>query len=229
MAILTDIEDKHRQGRKTLAILIDPDKPLTPPIAERVKRLSDMGLQVDMILLGGSTGRLSHTTAIDEAHSMGLPVLLFPGNAEQLTNQADGVLLPSVISGRNAEMLIGAHVRAARQLQALKREIIPIGYILLDGGTDSSVMKVSGTQPLAQDKKEEIVSTAIAGELTGKRLIYLEAGSGARMPVREDVIRCVREAVSLPLIVGGGLRTCKAIETAWQAGADMVVIGNGLE
>lgn len=229
MAILTTIEQYHQQGRKALAILVDPDKPLKPAIRERVERLRQMGLNADVILSGGSTGCLTDTSAINEAHALGLPVLLFPGNDNQLTNEADAVLLPSVISGRNAEMLIGAHVKAARQLKAINLEIIPLGYILIDGGTESSVIRVSNTLPIRRENEEEIVNTAIAGQLLGKRVIYLEAGSGALYPVCEETIRKVREMISIPLMVGGGIRTKEDVEKAWKAGADMVVIGNGLE
>ncbi|MCQ2347366.1 MAG: geranylgeranylglyceryl phosphate synthase family protein, partial [Paludibacteraceae bacterium] len=157
------------------------------------------------------------------------PAVLFPGNAEQLTEAADALLLPSVISGRNAEMLIGAHVRAAKQIQALDIEVIPMGYILVNGGKESSVSKVSGTQPIPQENIEEIVQTAIAGELLGKQVIYLEAGSGAIVPVQQEVIKAVRQAVRVPLLVGGGIKTKAMAEQAWLSGADIVVIGNGLE
>ena len=229
MAVLDNIVSLHQHGKKGLAMLVDPDKPNTSSICERVNKLAQQGLHAQMVLIGGSTGRLTDTKLFEEVRQAGLPTVLFPGNAEQLTEAADALLLPSVISGRNAEMLIGAHVRAAKQIQALDIEVIPMGYILVDGGKESSVSKVSGTQPIPQENIEEIVQTAIAGELLGKQVIYLEAGSGAIVPVQQEVIKAVRQAVRVPLLVGGGIKTKAMAEQAWLSGADIVVIGNGLE
>lgn len=229
MAVLDNIVSLHQYGKKGLAMLVDPDKPNTASICERVNKLAQQGLHAQMVLIGGSTGRLTDTKLFEEVRQAGLPAVLFPGNAEQLTEAADALLLPSVISGRNAEMLIGAHVRAAKQIQALDIEVIPMGYILVDGRKESSVSKVSGTQPIAQENIEEIVQTAIAGELLGKQVIYLEAGSGAIVPVQQEVIKAVRQAVRVPLLVGGGIKTKAMAEQAWLSGADIVVIGNGLE
>lgn len=213
----------------TLAILVDPEKSTTPALRERVGRIRMLGLDVNCVLLGGSTGALTDEHIFDEAHELGLPVILFPGNPSQLSRRAKGMLLPLVISGRNAEMLIGQHVRAAREIRALSIPVIPMGYILLDGGKPSSAARTSETQPISQMDHDLIVRTAMAGEITGLGAIYLEAGSGAVNPVKEEVIRAVRETVGLPIIVGGGLRSREAIEHAWQAGADMVVVGNSLE
>lgn len=188
-----------------------------------------LGLSVDYILLGGSTGALTDLSIFDEAQELGLPVLLFPGNASQLSSRAAGLLLPLVISGRNADALIGFHVAAAREIRALSIPVLALGYILLDGGIISSTMRVSQTNPISQFDRDLILRTAIAGELTGLGALYLEAGSGAPSPVSTDIIRAVRETVSLPLIVGGGIHSREGVEAAWQAGADMVVIGNALE
>lgn len=211
-----------------LAILIDPDKSAVS-LSERVERLRVLGLTPDLVFLGGSTGALTSTAVFDEAKMLHLPVWLFPGNADQLSEQADALLLPAVISGRNAEMLIGRHVAAAQRIQALHIPVYPMGYILVDGGTTSSVQRVSQTRPIPRTEVETIVNTALAGELLGQRFTYLEAGSGAAYPVPLEVISKVRQAVHTQLIVGGGIRTKTLVEQSWQAGADIVVIGNALE
>lgn len=213
----------------SLAVLIDPEKPLQPSLRERVGRVRMCGLDVTCVLLGGSTGGLRDEQVFDEALELGLPVYLFPGNPSQLSGKAQGLLLPLVISGRNAQMLIGQHVQAAREICALNIPVIPMGYMLLDGGRQSSAARTSETQPILQQDRDLIIRTALAGQLTGLKAIYLEAGSGALQPVREDNIRAVRDAVTLPLIVGGGLRSREAVERAWEAGADLVVVGNSLE
>lgn len=215
-------------SRPRLAILVDPEKP-QPTLRQRLERLAAWQLMPDMVLLGGSTGAMDNIETIHEAHQLGLPVVLFPGNPQQLSAEADELLLPQVISSRNAEMLIGQHVEAAHTIRQLGIDICPLGYILIDGGRETTVQRISDSRPLPQDDIDLVVRTAIAGELTGCQAIYLEAGSGALQPVRSTLIRAVREAVRLPLIVGGGLRTSEAIQSAWQAGADIVVIGNMLE
>ncbi len=211
-----------------LAILIDPDKPAVS-LSQRIERLQQMGLTPDLIFLGGSTGSLCSTAIFDEAAALHLPVWLFPGNANQLSARADALLLPIVISGRNAEMLIGRHVAAAQQIQALHIPVYPMGYILIDGGKKTSVQQESQTQPIPPENVSLIVNTALAGEQLGQQYTYLEAGSGATVPVPVEVIKAVRETVHTQLIVGGGLRTKTLVEQAWQAGADIVVIGNALE
>ncbi len=211
-----------------IAILIDPQKQ-TPSLTERVAKLKNLGLTPDLVLLGGSTGVLSTEHFFDEAKGLSLPVWLFPGNEEQLSPRADALLLPVVISGRNPEMLIGKHVAAARKIQALHISVIPMGYILIDGGKVTSVQKVSGTTPLNPQDKEAIVATALAGEQLGQKATYLEAGSGAICPVPTDIIQSVREQVSTLLLVGGGIKSREAVLSAFAAGADIVVIGNLLE
>lgn len=211
-----------------IAILIDPDKQGLS-LSERVAKLGALGLSPDLVLLGGSTGVLDSETAFDQARALGLPVWLFPGNEYQLSPRAERLLLPVLISGRNPQLLIGKHVEAARKIQALDMPVTPMGYILIDGGNIPSVQKVSETEPLPPTDIETIVSTAIAGELLGQQAIYLEAGSGALHPVPTAVIAAVRKAISATLIVGGGLRSRQAINEAFAAGADIVVIGTALE
>lgn len=211
-----------------IAILIDPDKQ-GPSLSERVAKLSALGLSPDLILLGGSTGVLDSETVFDQARALGLPVWLFPGNEYQLSPQAENLLLPVLISGRNPQLLIGKHVEAARKIRTLGIPVTPMGYILIDGGNIPSVQKVSETEPLSPTDVETIVSTSIAGELLGQQAIYLEAGSGALYPVPTKVIAAVRKEINIPLIVGGGLRSQQTINDALTAGADIVVIGTALE
>lgn len=211
-----------------IAILIDPDKQ-RPSLSERLAKLSALGLSPNLVLLGGSTGVIDSESVFDQARDLGLPVWLFPGNEYQLSPRADRLLLPVLISGRNPQLLIGKHVEAARKIRALDIPVMPMGYILIDGGTIPSVQRVSETEPLLREDIETIVSTAIAGELLGQQAIYLEAGSGALHPVPPKVIAAVRKEINATLIVGGGLRSRQAIEDAFAAGADIVVIGTALE
>lgn len=211
-----------------IAILIDPEKQ-TPSLTERVTKLKNLGLTPDLVLLGGSTGGVSSEDLFDEAKTLSLPVWLFPGNENQLSPCADALLLPVVISGRNPDMLIGRHVAAAGKIQALHIPVIPMGYILIDGGKVTSVQQVSGTEPLNPQDKEAIVATALAGEQLGQKATYLEAGSGAIYPVPTSIIQSVREQVNTLLLVGGGIKNKQAVLSAFAAGADVVVIGNLLE
>lgn len=212
----------HRQH--LLAVLLDPDKPrsLTPDGA-------------DMVLVGGST--MAHPEEVtgyvralrSEMGENCPPLVLFPGDSSQLSSEVDAMLYLSVVSGRNPEYLIGQHVRSARAVRQSGVETIPTGYILLDGGTRYTTLCVTGTEPLSMEDTETIVDTALAAEMLGMRLIYLEAGSGAERPVPAQVIRAVAEAVHIPVIVGGGLRSKEAVRLAFEAGATMVVVGNYLE
>ena len=158
-----------------------------------------------------------------------IPVILFPGNPLQISSNADALLLLSLISGRNPELLIGHQVLAAPELKRSKLEIIPTGYMLIEGGKLTSVNYMSQTLPIPSDKTDIAVSTAIAGEMLGMKLIYLEAGSGATEPVSVNMIKKVSDNVDLPVIVGGGIRDAKAASERCRAGADIIVVGNGFE
>ena len=161
--------------------------------------------------------------------SLDVPVILFPGDYSQLTDKADAMLLLNLTSGRNAEYLIGQHVRAALRIAKSGLEVIPTGYILIDGGRATSVEYVSGTRPIPSDKPELAVATALAGELLGLKATYLEAGSGAERAVAVDTIKAVRAATEGILIVGGGIRSAEGVEAAYRAGADIVVVGTAIE
>ncbi len=215
---------------KALALLLDPEK------ADLSRLPITADARPDYIFVGGSTG--GDTTAFVKTlkeklsifnFQFSIPIILFPGNAEQFSAEADAVLFLSLLSGNNPEYIVGQQIRSARRIRDSRVDCIPTAYILIDGGVETSTMRVTGTQPLPPSDLQTIVDTSIAAQLMGKQLIYLEAGSGALHPVPEEVIRAVRAAVSLPLIVGGGIRTPEQMNRAYQAGADIVVIGNHFE
>ena len=190
----------------------------------------ESGCKPDMFLVGGSLTKVNPEGLVLELkENFDIPVILFPGSLLQLTGKADGILFISLISGRNPELLIGNHVLAAPYLKKAGTGIIPTGYILVNCGIRTSVEYMSQTEAIPSNKTDIAVATALAGEMLGLKAIYLEGGSGASHPVPPAMIRAVRDAISVPLIVGGGLKTGKDIKQAYQSGADLVVIGNGFE
>ncbi len=226
MAIYDKFQDKTR---KKLAVLVDPDKPSDAQILSIVEKAN--AADVDFFFVGGSllvTDSLDHCIKIIKEHS-NIPVLIFPGNSLQISKYCDGFLLLSLISGRNPEMLIGRHVIAAPYLKLYGNEIIPTGYMLIDSGKATSVSYMSDTTPIPHDKDDIAMCTAIAGEMLGLKLIYLEAGSGALMPVSTSMISKVSQMINIPLIVGGGIKTPEMAADAVKAGADIIVIGTAFE
>ena len=227
--ILEHIQNTSEKGGKLLAILIDPDKSFVddiPSISTRIDKLN-----ADFIFVGGSEVRNGLTDSFIKnlkTHTP-LPIVLFPGDYSQLTNRADGLLFLSLLSGRNPEYLIEQQIKSVPFLKNADLEIIPTGYILLDGGTQSSVLKISKTTPIAQENIELVVDTAVAGMYKGKKLIYLEAGSGATTPVNLNIISKVKAHISNPLIVGGGICSNEQLQHAYDHGADIVVIGTAFE
>ena len=219
---------KKSVNQKQLALLVDPDKYSQESLALFVELAKET--LPDCIMVGGSlvAGSVEQVEQYIKSHT-NIPVVLFPGNTHQLCNEADALLLLSLLSGRNADFLIGQHVVAAKAIRDSGIESISTGYILIDGGCSTSVEYMSNTKPIPRDKVEIIVATAIAGELIGNRLVYLVAGSGAINPVSKEAIQAVRQAISLPIIVGGGIRTVEQAKDAYLAGADMIVVGNALE
>lgn len=222
------IHGRHDK-KKRFAVLIDPDK----YTLERLKRLIRISGKsgVDYFFFGGSllTRDQQDLFLTHIKENCDIPVVLFPGNHFQINTKADGILFLSLISGRNPELLIGKHVVAAPYLKASKIEVIPTGYLLIDGGNRTTVAYMSNTEPIPSDKNEIAFCTALAGELLGLKLIYLDAGSGAKNPVPQSMIKQVRKYISVPLIIGGGIRTPLQAEKACQAGADLVVVGNAIE
>ena len=228
-SILQYIEQTSKQGKKLLAILIDPDKTAIINIPEICKKINNASIH--FIFVGGSSvtkGVMDEFVKVLKTHTK-LPIILFPGDYTQLTNEADGLLFLSLLSGRNPEYLIEQQIKSVPFLKNSTLEIIPTGYILIDGGTQSSVLKVSKTKPISQENTELAVATAVAGMYKGKKLIYLEAGSGAKFPVNEEMIKNVKQHISIPLIVGGGIKTKKQLNLAFNSGADLIVIGTAFE
>lgn len=227
-SVMDNIRGAIASGKRMLAVLIDPEK---FPVRDTGRFFAGLPVDATHIFVGGSTVETGTAQKVMAwiKEETALPVVLFPGSYSQITNLEDAILFLSLISGRNAEYLIGQHIKAVPVLKDSVAEIIPTGYVLIDGGAVSAVQKVTGTIPLCQNDIEAIVHTAIAGELIGNKLLYLEAGSGAKIPVAPEIILAVKKAVSIPLIVGGGIRSARALEEAYEAGADLVVIGTALE
>jgi phosphoglycerol geranylgeranyltransferase len=214
--------------KKMLALLIDPEETGCEDIPVLLDYANEAG--VSFVLVGGSLVNRPVDRHIEVIrNSTSARVLLFPGSPGQLSNKADGLLLLSLISGRNPEFLIGNHVIAAQFLKNSSLEIIPAGYMLIENGTISSAEYISNTKPLPRDKPGIAVSTAIAGEMLGLKLIYLEGGSGAGSIIPPGLISAVRESISIPLVVGGGIRNAADLRTVFDAGADIAVIGNAAE
>lgn len=224
-----EIIKKYKNDERLLAILLDPDKIEVCNISFLIKKVSQT--KITHILVGGSQVAKGKTDEIvkELKHHTHLPIILFPGDHNQLTNEADGLLYLTLLSGNNPEYLIGQHIKAVPFLKDSNLEIISTGYILIDGGVATAVQQVSNTLPLPQTDINTIVNTALAGQFLGNKLIYLEAGSGARIAVSETIIKAVAKELNIPLIVGGGIRTPEAIEMAYQSGATMVVIGTAIE
>lgn len=220
------ILEKFNASQSQFVVLVDPEK-ATMPWLQELMSASERG-DVDMFFIGGSTmnGPVDDVVDFVKRHT-DKDVVLFPGSIRQISPGVDAVLFLSLISGRNAEYLIGSHVKAVSRLGDL--EVISVGYILIDGGFVSSTQRVTMTEPLSADNVQLVVDTARASELLGHKMIYLEAGSGAALPVGFQLISAVKKAISVPLIVGGGIRSCSQVHEAYNAGADIVVVGNAFE
>ena len=227
--ILEYIKVASKKGEKLLSILLDPDKTEIeeiPIISKKIEKLN-----ANFIFAGGSyveNGITDLFVKTLKQHTK-IPIILFPGDYSQVTNQADALLFLSLLSGRNPEYLIEQQIKSVPFLKNSTLEIIPTGYILIDGGTNSSVLKVSKTSPIPQENIQLATATAIAGMYKGKQLIYLEAGSGAKHPVNSQLISEVKKNITIPLIVGGGIRTKEQLLNAYKNGADIVVIGTAFE
>lgn len=224
-----EIQTAFHENRRLLAVLLDPDKVEFTRIKTLIANINQS--PATHIFIGGS---LVFSNAIEELIAKvkaftPLPILLFPGHPSQIAQNADGILFLNLLSGRNPDYLIGHQVNSAPVLKKLNLEVIPTAYLLIESGEKTAVEVVSKTNPISRQDIDEAVATAQAGELMGNKLIYLEAGSGALQPVPSDMIRKVTESVAIPVVVGGGIRTKKAMDLAYEAGATMVVIGTAFE
>lgn len=228
-SILKHIQKATTNGKKLLAILVDPDKTSLEEIPSILKRIEN--IKANFIFVGGSYVKNGITAIFVKTLKTftEIPIILFPGDYSQITNNANALLFLSLLSGRNPEYLIEQQIKSVPFLKNSTLEIIPTGYILIDGGTNSSVLKISKTTPIAQKNVSLAIATAIAGMYKGKQLIYLEAGSGAKKPVNSKIISRVKANISIPLIVGGGIRTNQQLKNAYENGADIVVIGTAFE
>ncbi|HLP65812.1 geranylgeranylglyceryl/heptaprenylglyceryl phosphate synthase [Flavobacterium sp.] len=217
------------KDKKLLAILLDPDKLSVEKTVDLITKINSS--PATHIFVGGSTfdgNHLDELITIIKQNTI-LPVVLFPGNPTQISNKADGILFLTLLSGRNPDYLIEHQINAVPFLKKTNLEIISTGYILIESGSETAVQRVTKTQPIDRNNIEYVIQTAQAGELIGNKLIYLEAGSGAQLAVPLDMVRLVRENTTVPLIVGGGIRSQQEIKNAFEAGADMVVIGTAFE
>ena len=227
--IYNDILQSKAKNEKLLAILLDPDK----IDLNRAEVLIQKIIQspATHIFIGGS---LVKTNILDELiikikQNCALPIVLFPGNPSQISDKADAILFLSLISGRNPDFLIEHQVKAAPILKQTQLEIISTGYILIESGTETAVERVSKTIPLDRNNLELALATAQAGEMLGNKLIYLEAGSGAKQAVPLEMIKKISQNIEIPLIVGGGIVDLQGIQKAYDSGADLVVIGTAFE
>lgn len=230
MSVLKGLINHHKQKKKSIAVLVDPDK---VDDQSRLLQLIHLASEncVDYFFVGGSLITTSNMSSVIRIvkENVTIPVILFPGNSMQIEPTADALLFLSLISGRNPELLIGQHVVAAPIIRNAKLEVIPTGYVLINSGKTTSVAYISNTTPIPDDKYSLAACTAMAGEMLGLQAIYLDAGSGAEKEISAKMVASVRKAVTIPLIVGGGINTSRKAITALESGADMIVIGNALE
>lgn len=224
-----DLIEKKKKGLKSFAVLLDPDKIGDEQCLSIVRSAEEDG--VDYFFIGGSlmtNGDMERTISIIKNQSS-IPVVIFPGSNLQIYPNADAILLLSLISGRNPEYLIGQHVVAAPLLKKSGLEVVSAGYMLVDCGRPTTVSYISNTTPIPYDKPEIASCTAIAGEMLGLKLIYLEGGSGAVRAISEEMVEHVAQNVNLPVIVGGGIRDGETAFNIMKAGADVIVVGNAIE
>ena len=228
--IYSSLAENRHSGRKSFAVLIDPDKIEGESACMRIVNMS-IENQVDYFLVGGSliTGNNFGRVVQLIKENTDIPVVIFPGSSMHIESTADAILFLSLISGRNPDLLIGQHVVAAPVLKRSNLEVLPTGYMLINSGQQTTVSYMSNTTPIPHDKTSVAACTAIAGEMLGLKLLYMAAGSGAEVPVSSKMINMVRKAVDIPLIVGGGINNAHKAARAYESGADMIVIGNGIE
>lgn len=228
-AIYSSLQNRKEKGQKSFAVLIDPDKVND----EKMHRLIQLAhaASVDYFLVGGS---LVISTYLDSCVKFikkysSIPILLFPGSPSQVSKYADALLYLSLISGRNPELLIGQHVISAPAIRQSGLEILSTGYMVIDAGAPTTVSYMSNASPLPADKNEIAMCTAMAGEMLGMKLIYMDAGSGAKIPITESMIETVSQHITVPLFIGGGITDPEKAYINCKAGADIIVVGNAIE
>ena len=229
MNVYQHIKDCRNSSKKLFAILIDPDKQDKNALLNIIKKAKSA--QVDLFFVGGSLLTNDNLNSCIETlqENCQIPVVLFPGNAMQVNNKADAILFLSLISGRNADMLIGKQVITAPILKQSSLEIIPTGYMLIDSGKPTTASYMSNTTPIPYEKNEVAACTAMAGEMLGLKCIFMDGGSGAHHPISEKMISLVRQSVDTPVIVGGGIDSGQKAILNCKAGADIIVVGNAIE
>ena len=229
MPVYQSLLEKKTKGQKSFTVLIDPDKITTSSLDETIRLATEAG--VDYFFVGGSlviSDQLDRCIQQIKA-ACTIPVLLFPGSPSQISRQADALLYLSLISGRNADYLIGQHVISAPFVKKSGLEIIPTGYMVIDGGAATTVSYISNASPMPADKADIAMCTAMAGEMLGMKLIYMDAGSGAKKAITEEMIATVARHIEVPLIVGGGIKDPEKAYLNCKSGADMIVVGNAIE
>lgn len=227
--VYQSLTDRKASGQKSFAVLVDPDK-VNPTIIDELSTLA-VTSKVDYLLVGGSLVISNHLDEVVQQfkNRCNIPIILFPGSPSQVSRYADALLYLSLISGRNPELLIGQHVISAPFVKQSGLEIISTGYMVVDGGAPTTVSYISNALPLPADKNEIAMCTAMAGEMLGMKLIYMDAGSGAKKPINESMIRLVAQNISAPLVVGGGITDPEKAYRNCKAGADVIVVGNAIE
>ncbi|MFN3315416.1 MAG: geranylgeranylglyceryl/heptaprenylglyceryl phosphate synthase [Raineya sp.] len=229
MSVLRKLKNCKEQQKKAFALLIDPDNIDELECIELLNLAEST--QVDLLFIGGSliTGNnLGRVVEICKSHTQ-IPVVLFPGSSLHIDTEADAILFLSLISGRNPDFLIGQHILAAPILKRSRLEILPTGYMLVDTGKQTTVSFISNTTPIPFDKPDVAACIAMAGEMLGLQIIYMDGGSGAEKPISPQMISAVRKAVDVPIIVGGGINSPEKVQIALKAGADVIVVGNAIE
>lgn len=227
--VYQSLTERKQKGQKSFAVLIDPDKITSSSLSAVVASANRS--KVDYLFVGGSLVVSDHLDDCIEQIKLQttIPVILFPGSPSQLSRHADALLYLSLISGRNPELLIGQHVISAPAVRKSGLEIISTGYMVIDGGAPTTVSYISGAAPIPADKAEIALCTAMAGEMLGNKLIYMDAGSGAKKAVSEEMIALVAKNIEIPLVVGGGIRNAEKAYLNCRAGADVIVVGNAIE
>ncbi|WP_281631106.1 geranylgeranylglyceryl/heptaprenylglyceryl phosphate synthase [Flavobacterium luteolum] len=229
LTIKQQILEAKSNGQKLLAVLLDPDKIVLENVNHLIEKIN--GSPATHIFVGGSIvqNNILEELISELKQKTNLPVILFPGDPSQISPQADAILFLSLLSGRNPDYLIEYQVQAAPILKKTNLEVISTGYILIESGNETAVARVSKTKPLSRENLDLVLATAQAGEMLGNQLIYLEAGSGAKQPVPAEMIELISQNIEIPVIVGGGIVDLHGIQKAYQAGADLVVIGTAFE